>query len=450
MRIQPLSFNIQKTDNTKQKARVVTKPYAIDTLYFSGKPQTSELKPLDLYCAKALNAPVEKIEDKRDFDRWAQDEFYEKSNINKYYSNFSQDNIDRIYRLDVWKEKLKNNYYQNNPALALLVLDTITSPLSPNNHEQPPIFNATVFQKTVKYLTEDNNIKNYSFQPTFRRVYENTLRHYIISGDSTVGKLDTKWVKIPSKINDEKNFKLNLKKLKILSDRRWCTKATHAQTYLENGDFYIYLKKGQPKVFITAKDDKVTKIQCGADSSRISYKYADILNEFIENENLITDRNEQKLLIEAKNTEKRVELLKNELADDIKNNRQEDIFNKLGIETSKNDDRTLVISHYKQPDESFTYKDLGIDENLLLKNVVEIQGNADFIRSNATVLNNLKKIGKDANFMYSKIKSLENLEHIGGLANFMYTKNLHSLPKLSYVGEKIATDFSQIDDMPLL
>ena len=74
----------------------------------------------------------------------------------------------------------------------------------------------------------------------------------------------------------------------------------------------------------------------------------------------------------------------------------------------------------------------------MLKNVTEIEGNADFIRSNATIANDLKKIGQDANFMYSKIKSLNNLEYIGRLGNFLNMPNLTALPNLQYVGEKLA------------
>ena len=448
MRIQPVNLNTY-TPKYKQPLRETVKPYAYDTVKFTAS-RIPELTSTDLYCIKALNPPPEKTGDKRDLDRWAQEQYYDKSNINLYYSKFPQDNVDRIYRLDVWKENLKNNLYENNPSLALLVLDSITSPLSPNNHAQPPIYNTKVFYKTIDYMMKNPMPNKQSFQPTFRKIYENTLRHYVLTGDTTVGKLDTTWVKIPSKRNDEENFRTNLNKLKILSNQGWCTKATHAQTYLEDYDYYIYIQKGQPKLFIKTQDGEIKKIQCGADSSKISYKYVNEIKECIEKEDLKTDRNEKRMIADGINTEKRVKALKNKLADDIKSNNQEVIFNELGIATKRNENGALIISHYTQPDEGFTYKDLGIDENMLMKNVEEIEGYADFIRSNATYLDDLKKIGKDANFMYSKIKSLNNLEYIGGLANFMFTINLTSLPKLSYVGEKIAVDNSNITEIPLL
>lgn len=366
-------------------------------------------------------------------NRKARDKFYEITDLNKYYSKFDRDNIDRIYRLDVWKENLKRNYYDKKPILALQIFESIISPLSPDNHEQPPIFNGKVLNTTIEFLKGTEN-----FQSAFKKTYENTLRHYIISGECKAGKTDTTWIKIPSKQTAPERFQENLEKLKILSSRKWCTKATHAQAYLEQGDFYIYYIKGEPKLFIHASDKEIKAIQCGGNSGIISYKYVDIIEKFIESEKLTANRNELMKLKKAKDTKEKLLTLKKNLSTAIKENNQAEIFKAVGIETKRNTDGTLTISHYGQPDEGFTYKDLGIDENRLLNNVSEIEGNADFIRSNATIANDLKKIGQDANFMYSKIKSLNNLEYIGRLANFLNMPNLTALPNLRCVGEKIA------------
>lgn len=366
-------------------------------------------------------------------------DFFEKTDLNKYYSNFEQDNIDRISRLGKWKENLKDHYLEQKPNLALKIFESITAPLSKENHEQPPVFNEQTLNKTLEYMKK-NVFTN--FHTAFRKIYKNTLRHYVISGNCEPGIFDTTWVKIPSERSDKKNFKVNLEKLKILSSRKWCTKSTHAQTYLEAGDCYIYYDKGVPKIIINAKDNEIKTLQCGANGSVISFKYADTIEDFIKSENLIAGRNDLMQLQKAKETKIKVQKLKNELGSAINENNQQKIFNTFGIRVNQNDNGSLTISHYTQPDSGFTFKDLGIDENRLLKNVVEIDGCADFIRSNATVLSDLKRIGKDANFMYSKIKSLNNLEYIGGLANFLQMPNLKALPNLSFVGEKIAVPHS--------
>lgn len=437
MIITPVSLIRHRNYNTKANIRAYNPPNEHDTVSFTAV-KNPPLSPADRYCAQHYNTPAAKQEHKKDFDRWAKEQFYAKSDLNSYYSDFARDNIDRIYRLDIWKQNLKNNLYEKHPSLALLVWDSITAPLSRTNHEQPPIYNSAVLYRTIEYLVNEENLKNHNFAKTFKKVYENTLRHFAITGDTSVGKLDTTWIKIPSKISDKENFSKNLTKLKILSNHGWCTKATHAQAYLEEYDYYIYLQNGSPKLFVKTAGNDIKKIQCGVDSNIISYKYASEIRDFIDKEHLHAGRNEEKLLEEALSRKEKFQKLISELSESIKTNNQKEIFNKTGISVQQKKDGTLRISHYKQPDIGFTFKELGIDENLLLKNVSEIEGNADFMYSNATVLDDLKRIGKDANFMYSKIKSLKNLEVIGGIANFMQVNNLKSLPNLLYAGEKIA------------
>ncbi len=375
------------------------------------------------------------LSDEYEKNRKASDKFFEITDLNQYYSNFDRDNIDRIYRLDVWKENLKKFYLEKNPVLSLKIFESLTTPLTKENHEQPPIFNLRTLRHTLGYMKE-KNFEN--FHSSFRKIYQSTLRHYVISGNCQAGELDTTWVKIPSKKSDSENFKTNLEKLKILSSRRWCTKATHARVYLETDDCYIYYDKGKPKIIINAEGNQLKNLQCGSNNSFISFKYADIIEEFLQSQGLTADRNNLMLLKKAKLTGEKVKNLKEELAIAIAENNQEQIFNTFGISIKKTGDGTYSISHYVQPDDCFTYKDIGIDENLLLKNISEIEGCADFIHSNATILNDLRKIGKDANFMYSKIKSLNNLEYIGGLANFLRMPNLKTLPNLAFVGMKLA------------
>lgn len=435
----PIRANTQNYKNLPYTGKsYYSTPNQLGIVSFQSNNQNS-LTKTDSYCAEYFSAPIKKLEDKRAFDQWAREKFYEISDLNLYYSKFAPDNIDRICRLDDWKEHLKKRLLQKNPSLSLIILDSITSPLKPNNHEQPPILNTIIFNNVVKHLEDNENLSSTNnVQKTFKKLYEATLRHYIITNDTTVGKKDTCWITIPSKRTNTKEFKDNLTKLKILSNHGWCTKSTHTETYLKDYDCSIYLKDGIPKLIILSQDNNIKKIQCGIDNNIISYKYAETIDEFIKNNKLNLGRSDEKLLTEAINRKKDFLELKEILKDDITNNNQINIFNKVGISANKNPNGEIIISHYSQPNTGFTFKDLGIDENKLLKNVVEIKGNGDFIHSNLTIANELRKIGKDANFMYSKIKSLNNLEYIGGLANFLQANNLKILPKLSNVGEKLA------------
>ena len=60
-----------------------------------------------------------------------------------------------------------------------------------------------------------------------------------------------------------------------------------------------------------------------------------------------------------------------------------EIFEKYGIKTSVNKDNKIIISHYAQPKEG-TFKELGIDENELIKDVVACTGVFDTRKSALT------------------------------------------------------------------
>jgi len=74
----------------------------------------------------------------------------------------------------------------------------------------------------------------------------------------------------------------------------------------------------------------------------------------------------------------------------------EQLFNAIGIETKKDKDGKLIISKYKQPSNNFTFEDIGFNEDKLFKDIVEIEGTADFRYSQLTSLGNLKHAGNDA------------------------------------------------------
>ena len=111
----------------------------------------------------------------------------------------------------------------------------------------------------------------------------------------------------------------------------------------------------------------------------------------------------------------------------------EGIFNYLGIKTKTNDDGSLTISEYKQPDKNVTFEMFGIDENKLFENVTEIEGDADFLNSNMESLHNLVKVKGNTRFSTSKIKTLSNLTEVGGNINFEHS-NVKDLGALEYVG----------------
>ena len=126
-----------------------------------------------------------------------------------------------------------------------------------------------------------------------------------------------------------------------------------------------------------------------------------------------------------------------------KNEDYKGIYNYLGIKTKTNDDGSLTISEYKQPDKNVTFEMFGIDENKLFENVTEIEGDADFLNSNLDSLHNLVKIKGNARFSTSKIETLSNLKEVDGNLNFEHS-NVKDLGSLEYVGGGINFKNSKI------
>ena len=99
---------------------------------------------------------------------------------------------------------------------------------------------------------------------------------------------------------------------------------------------------------------------------------------------------------------------------DIINDKFQNIFRYFGVETNKINVNRLIISHYSQPSDDFTFRNLGIDEEKLFENVIRIKGDADFRRTSLTDTKNVKHIWGDCDISRSGIKSFPKLSVIEG------------------------------------
>lgn len=104
-----------------------------------------------------------------------------------------------------------------------------------------------------------------------------------------------------------------------------------------------------------------------------------------------------------------------------KNKDYQAVLNYFGIETKENEDSSLTLSRYSQPEKGITFEMLGIDENEMFQNVKEIEGDGDFLNSSLKSLYNCKKIGGNARFSTSEIKTLGNLKEVDGNLNLEHS-----------------------------
>ena len=125
-----------------------------------------------------------------------------------------------------------------------------------------------------------------------------------------------------------------------------------------------------------------------------------------------------------------------------------EIFNQYGIQTTELLDGELFISHYCQPisldDEDLSFSKLGINEDELLKNVVAIEGNADFSGSSAKTLGGICYVGGNLTLSDSDVEDSGELRAVDGNINLMNSK-LKSLGKVKKVkGNIFLNDSSAI------
>lgn len=121
-----------------------------------------------------------------------------------------------------------------------------------------------------------------------------------------------------------------------------------------------------------------------------------------------------------------------------------DIFKEHGINAVLDNNNQIVISHYQQP-KGTTFKELGINEDELIKNVISCEGRFDALRSSLTTFP-LKMAREIRLYDDTAIAEMPELKTVGILVT---NKNLKKLPKLK-VAASISLENSPIKSLSKL
>ena len=121
-----------------------------------------------------------------------------------------------------------------------------------------------------------------------------------------------------------------------------------------------------------------------------------------------------------------------------------EIFEKYGIKATLNKDNKIIISHYSQPKDT-TFKELGIDENKLIEQVIGCSGVFDTRKSALTTfpleVSQEIRLDKDTNIV--------EMPNLRAVEKMWINDKLKKLPKLKAVGS-IAVENSPIKTLPKL
>lgn len=430
MHIGPININSHKCQNKN------------NSISFEAMKK-ADFRGIDFAVVEKFKAPIEKFDVLADFQNWAGCLVKKIKNTN-FLARKAETIAQRKGMLKVWFNYVIEENGAYTKAIQLLILSAITKNLGENDDNLPPTLNKGVLADCVSELNNELE-KDKKAQFDFNKMYQNKLRAYYLE-DTKTGESGTKWVVIPSKKHDPKNFESNVKKLKVLSHKSWCTKSFSAEPYLSEGDFHVYLENGEPKIGIRFIYDEIEEIQGVLNNSRIPLQYLNEVEKYINKNKFELGNNSKKEIEFAQLIRQEINIIKDELFTAIKANDAAKIYEYFGIKVEKDEKGNLLLSEYRQPDYFFTYKDLEIDENELFKNVIVIDGNARFQNSDLKSLYNLKKINGNADFFDSKIIDLSNLESIGGNANFDYSF-ITDLGDLKKIGGNAIFCYSQVTDL---
>ena len=419
-------------------------PLQKDTVSFGAKK--SEFNNFDFAIQKKFDLNLcSDFKTGNDFQNWCNEklnEYYEKD-----YSARSEDTTQNIKtKLGEWFNYLKTGNDAYTPAMKLLIVDGITKNLKIDEDNEPPKLNPGALADTMSEIQKKpkKEVENMNFLKLYKNNLNNVNEIKIVNDKGKEVNGNTGWVIIPSKSNDPKNFDKNVEKLKTLSHDNWCTKSFNAEPYLSDGDFHVYLENGEPKIGVRFVGDEVEEIEGENNNRTVPLKYLDIIKSHIEGLKLTNAAKD-----ELKNAEKaqiKINELQQKLGKSFSECTSEELFTTFDMLEKVDDDGLLILKKYKQPDEEFSWNDIGFKENKLFKDIKEIKGYADFSDSEVTNLGNLQIIGGNASFFLSKITDLGNLQTIGGNANFEYSK-ITDLGNLQTIGGNVVFGDTQITDL---
>jgi len=504
MKISPIAF-LNTTPKTTQPARPNLAPMGQDTVSFSAMKK-SKFSGFDLAFVNMTKAPIDKFNNADDLKAYAKEKLDALLELEQYRAIkgvtkerdrlLRQDRIDdlnkkRMPLIEAWKKCLtqESGVCGDDPVSAYIIFSSIMKEVGAENTKYPPLLDRRALVKTMRKIVsnfttrvekngKEKTEENRNYQFNFYKEYQNTLQILTMTdNDDGTGETMTGWVKIPSYKNDPENFDKNVARLKILSHPSWCTKNKDTESHLEKGDFHIYLDNGKPRLGVWFSGDKITEIQGPRNNGKVPLGYFDIAKDYVLN--VLKDNDSGKKLIEE--TEKikgKFDIKKAEFeaagidvnSESLETQRAIFEFFGFGVKIKETSEgQKLAVSSLKQPeDKDLSFSDFEINENALVKDVVEIEGNADISGLEIASLPSLKIIGGNLECnprirTYPLLESIGDgimaidarnvsfpvLKSIGRVANFERAENI-SLPVLESIGELAIFNGTQNIDAPSL
>ena len=164
----------------------------------------------------------------------------------------------------------ENDDYGRNSAFVFLVMNDLIHTSNPKTKRPPPELNAAALAGVWDKM-HATQIPQFDIMKTYNKEVIKSTRD---QQEAIEERKDvTGWIRVPSKINDPENFNKNVRYLMSLCQgKKVCVERDGmARSYLNQGDFHIYLENGDTKVVIRLEGNKVAEIRGYANKQPNAY-----------------------------------------------------------------------------------------------------------------------------------------------------------------------------------
>lgn len=193
----------------------------------------------------------------------------------------------------------ENDVYSDEPAFQYAILNSIFNQTNFKSKKSCMPLNALAVASIYDKIKSSSGTESFSINNLYKEeFFQSEQKEFKQKGpkNSTAG-----WIKIPSKINDPKNYDSNKDRLVAYSiPNGWCTGSGMADRYLSQGDFHLYVLEGKAEVAIRMQGNQVAEIQ--GERNKRPYAYVKEIEDYFRKININPEDNRHyKELMEAKN-----------------------------------------------------------------------------------------------------------------------------------------------------
>ena len=372
-------------------------------------------------------------QDEAAFKRWAEEKLADITDWEKHpeYSakgRFDAYNQPRRESFEKWVEYLNSEEcnVRDDVFAKILFLEGLTAEMKPDNAYTRPAISHEAFESVYNQMLEGNTTVSLT------KAYAQFNRTKAIQkyGKETTSEdgVNGIWVRIPSGgKRGEPLYDEHIAMVQALSEgSSWCLRFENAHNYLGYGDLHFFLTKQPDGSFVSQTainvlpDGRIREIEKRYNQDRtVPVPYVQVIKEWKDANKFTGMDSEMQQALDAK---PEFDRQKAKFAELQKNGDVKGIFNELGIEVGDYEGGGYYI---KNPNiNQFTYTpfikgkpytlfDLGVNENLLMKDVVQVVGNMYLEGSALTFAPRLKCVTGNINFGDNKIGDLRSLEQLG-------------------------------------